>query len=278
MRTAKWIGDCFIYTNASNRLSYLVGSESDTIANFDAPMYLLGYLPAHNRVYVADKSLHVFGYALSLALVEYQTAVLRGDMDAAEEMLPTIPKEQRSRVARFLEARGLFNSHSTQPERLAKTTFTGLKELALEVTTDPDHKFELSLQLDDLDSALDITRDLPPAEAASKWKALGDRALAVWRFDLAREAFDKAEDVSALFLLLLATGDREGLRALAQTAEKKGANNLAFASLFQLGEAGRCAELLVKTRREPEAALFARTYAPRCVFLCCLTSWRRTDE
>jgi coatomer subunit beta' len=69
-------------------------------------MYLLGYLPSHNRVYLADKTMAVYGYALSLSLVEYQTAVLRGDMDAAAEILPSIPKEQRNRVARFLEARG----------------------------------------------------------------------------------------------------------------------------------------------------------------------------
>ena len=48
----------------------------------------------------------MYSYALSLALVEYQTAVLRGDMDAAEEILPTIPKEQRNRVASFLEGKG----------------------------------------------------------------------------------------------------------------------------------------------------------------------------
>ena len=68
-------------------------------------------------MYLADKDLNVYSYALSLALVEYQTAVLRGDMDAAEEILPTIPKEQRNRVASFLEGKG-----KDDPER----TLTGL--------------------------------------------------------------------------------------------------------------------------------------------------------
>jgi len=138
-----------------------------------------------------------------------------------------------------------------------------LKELALQVTTDPDHKFDLSLQLDDLDSAVEIARSVVEAEAETKWKAIGDRALTVWRFDLAREAFEKAGDLSALMLLLLSTGDREGLQKLAATAEKNGANNMAFATLFQLGDAKSCVDLLVKTNRAPEAALFARTYAPR---------------
>ncbi|KAK0190304.1 coatomer protein [Armillaria mellea] len=243
VRTAKWVGDCFIYTTSTKRLCYFVGSESYTVSPFDTPLYLLGYIPAHNRVYLADKDVNVYGYSLSLSVVEYQTAVLRGDMAAADEILPTLPKEQLNKVARFLESRDL-------------------KELALQVTTDPDHKFDLSLQLDDLDTAIEIARSIPELEAEAKWKSLGDRALTVWRFDLARESFEKAGDLNALMLLLLAIGDRDGLKALSSKAAEKGLNNLAFASLFQLGDANSCVDLLVKTQRAPEAALFARTYTP----------------
>jgi coatomer subunit beta' len=70
-------------------------------------MFILGYIPAHNRVYLADKDMNTFGYSLSLSVVEYQTAVLRGDMDSAAEILPTLPKEQLNKVARFLEGRGM---------------------------------------------------------------------------------------------------------------------------------------------------------------------------
>ncbi|KAF9477857.1 coatomer protein [Pholiota conissans] len=243
VKSAKWVGDCFIYTTGSNRLCYFVGTESYTISPFDTPLYLLGYIPAHNRVYLADKDLHIYGYSLSLNVVEYQTAVLRGDLEGAAEILPTLPKDQLNKVARFLEGRDL-------------------KELAIQVTTDPDHKFDLALSLDDLDVAVDIARSVPENEAEVKWKALGDRALTVWRFDLARESFDKANDLSALMLLLLAIGDRQGLTALAAKAAEKGQNNLAFAITLQLGDAGACVDLLQKTQRTPEAALFARTYAP----------------
>lgn len=86
------------------------------------------------------------------------------------------------------------------------------------MTTDPDHKFDLALSLDDLDTALEIVRVVPDHEADVKWKALGDRALAVWRFDLARECFEKAGDLSALMLLFLSTGDRQGLLSLTEKA------------------------------------------------------------
>lgn len=152
------------------------------------------------------------------------------------------------------------------------------------MTNDPDHKFDLSLQLDDLDTALEITRTVPELEAEPKWKAIGDKALAVWKFDLARECFEKSGDLSALMLLLLSIGDRDGLKRLASdagqsrsllpcqtndahiTPVEKGQNNLAFATLFQLGHTESCIDLLINTQRIPEAAIFARTYAPRYGF------------
>ena len=70
-------------------------------------MYLLGYIPANNGIYLANEDVQIFGYALSLTLIEYQTAVLQGDLDVAAEILPSIPKEQRNKVARFLESRGI---------------------------------------------------------------------------------------------------------------------------------------------------------------------------
>lgn len=47
----------------------------------------------------------------------------------------------------------------------------------------------------------------------------------------------------------------------------KGQNNLAFAAYWQLGDSKSAIDLLVNTDRAPEAALLARTYAPRYVFL-----------
>ena len=74
------------------------------------------------------------------------------------------------------------------------------------------------MQFGDLDAAVEIAPTVPELEAETKWKAIGERALAVWRFDLARESFEKAGDLSALMLLLLAVGDRDGLTKLAAQA------------------------------------------------------------
>lgn len=104
--TAHWVGDCFIYTNANNRLNYCVGSEVVTVSHLDREMYLLGYIPGVNRLFLIDKSLSVVSYSLHMAIINYQTAVLRGDQKSAAEILPKIPQEHKNRIAQFLDSQG----------------------------------------------------------------------------------------------------------------------------------------------------------------------------
>lgn len=203
-------------------------------------MYLLGYIPRESRIYLADKDVQVVSYSLSLSVVEYQTVVLRGDMDAAAELLESIPEDQKNKIARFLEGQGY-------------------KDLAFEVTADPEHRFDLALVLGNLEAALQLARE---ANAEHKWKTVGDAALAAWDLVLAQECFANAKDIGSLLLLNTATGNVDGLKALAATAEATGANNVAFSCLWQTGDVDSCAKLLLKTGRQAEAALFTKTYKP----------------
>jgi coatomer subunit beta' len=142
VRTAKWVGDVCIYT-AANRLQYLVGEQAYTITHIDPGYFLLGYIARDGRVYLADKDVNVVSYALSLAVVEYQTVVLRGELEAAEEMLASIPEDQMPKIARFLEGQGY-------------------RDKALEVSTDPEQRFELALQLNKLDVAYQLAQSSTP--------------------------------------------------------------------------------------------------------------------
>jgi hypothetical protein len=140
-----------------------------------------------------------------------------------------------------------------------------LKELALSVSTDPDHRFDLAISLNDLETALDLVRAAPEAGSQAKWKLVGDKALSAWQMDLAQESFEKANDLPALLLLYTSLSDRTGLGRLATTATEKGATNIAFAAYLQLGDSQSCIDLLAKTGRLPEAALFARSHNQKAV-------------
>ncbi|KAG6006833.1 hypothetical protein E4U21_006640 [Claviceps maximensis] len=240
VRTGEWVGDCFLYTNSTNRLNYLVGDQTYTVSHFDKPMYVLGYIQRDSKIYLADKDVNVTSFALSLPVLEYQTLVLREDMETAAELLSTIPSDQLNKIARFLEGQG----H---------------KELALEVATDPEHKFDLALSLNQLNTALELAR---AADVEHKWKTVGDSALAAWDVVLAAECFTHAKDLGSLLLLHSSTGDRDGLRTLAKQAEEANAHNIAFSSSWLLGDIENCAKILKKTGRLAEAVLFSQTYKP----------------
>jgi coatomer subunit beta' len=248
----QWVGDCFIFSNGIGHLDYFVGGNTMTLCHLDqqgiGPLFMLGYLPKEDKVYLMDRSRNVFSYRALLAVLQYQTAVVRRDFDTANTILPAIPESEHSSVARFLEAQGY-------------------KDVALQVSRDQDHKFDLALELGKLDEAtalLDATpiQDKDTTESTTKWKRLGDLALANCELVLAERCASNAKDLAGLLMLYTATGDRTGVSALAGNAISQGKFNIAFVSFFVLGEIEKCFELLLDTNRIPEAALLARTYLP----------------
>ncbi|KAL3633027.1 hypothetical protein CASFOL_026011 [Castilleja foliolosa] len=241
VRTGLWVGDCFIYSNSSWRLNYCVGGEVTTMFHLDRPMYLLGYLASQSRVFLVDKEFNVMGFTLLLSLIEYKTLVMRGDLESANNVLPSIPKEHHNSVAHFLESRGMI-------------------EDALEIATDPDYRFELAINLGKLEIAKDDIAT--SAQSESKWKQLGELAMSTGMLEMAEECLKQANDLSGLLLLYSSLGDAEGIAQLGSLAKEHGKNNVAFLCLFMLGKLEDCLQLLVDSNRIPEAALMSRSYLP----------------
>lgn len=260
VKTGLWVGDCFIYTNSLNRINYYVGGEIVTISHLDHTMYILGYVAKENRLYLNDKELNVVSYSVLLSVLEYQTAVMRGDFQTADRVLPTIPHEHRTRVAHFLEKQGF-------------------KQQALAVSTEPEHQFELALALGELHRARQLAEDAAVAEgepsrsSAARWSRLGAAASAAADTDLTKACYQSAKDYSSLLLFAASTGDQELLEEVARTAAEEGDDNIAFAALFTLNRLDECLELLIKRDKLPEAAFFARSYVPS-VMCDVVRQWR----
>ncbi|XP_048005111.1 coatomer subunit beta' isoform X1 [Leguminivora glycinivorella] len=249
VKTGLWVGDCFIYTNSLNRLNYYVGGEIVTISHLDHTMYILGYVAKENRLYLNDKELNVVSYSLLLSVLEYQTAVMRGDFETADRVLPTVPHDHRTRVAHFLEKQGF-------------------KQQALAVSTEPEHQFELALALGELGRARALAEEAAAAEgapsrtAAARWARLGAAAAAHADQELTKTCYQKAQDYSALLLFAASTADEALLEEVATLSAANGDDNIAFAANFTLNRLDACLQLLIARRRLPEAAFFARSYIP----------------
>ncbi|CAI4062099.1 hypothetical protein N7582_002046 [Saccharomyces uvarum] len=238
--SGKWVGDVFIFTTATNRLNYFVGGKTYNLAHYTKEMYLLGYLARDNKVYLADREVHVYGYEISLEVLEFQTLTLRGEIEEAiENVLPNVEgKDSLTKIARFLEGQEYY-------------------EEALNISPDQDQKFELALKVGQLTLARDLLTD---ESADMRWRSLGDASLQRFNFKLAIEAFTKAHDLESLFLLHSSFNDKEGLITLAKDAETAGKFNLAFNAYWVAGDIKGAKELLIKSERFSEAALLGSTY------------------
>ena len=254
IRTGQWVGDCFLYTNGSGKLNYYVGGEVITLCHLERPMYLLGFVPKEDRVFLIDKSYNVISYKLLLSMLSYQTAVVRKDFDSANALLPSIPKSEYAAAARFLESQGY-------------------KEEALLVTTDLDHKFELSIDLRKIDIAQSVLLELSEqnkgeedsVDMQNKWRHLGDLALANGNIALSEQCADRSADLSGLLLLYSASANKNGMLNLAKKAKESGRYNVAFIAYFTVGLIEECIQLLLDTGRIPEACFMARTYMPSMI-------------
>lgn len=237
--SGQWVGDVFIFTTTSNRLNYLVGGNVYNIAHFDKTNYVLGYLARDNKVYVSDKDINVTSYHVSLSVLEYQTLVLRGEIEQAnQDYLGSIEKEDLLKISRFLEAQ----------EYLTE---------ALEISPDSEQKFEIALKLRNFSTAHAIASE---DNSIHKWKSLGDLALSSFQYKLAIESFEKAEDVESLFLIYTSLNLKSKLNSLAETAKNLGKYNVAFNCYWSSGNLAQAVELLNISDRPVEASILGLNY------------------
>jgi coatomer subunit beta' len=210
-------------------------------------MYLLGYVPKEDRVFLIDTTYNIVSYKLLLNVLNYQTAVVRKDFDAANIILASIPRTEHAGIARFLESQGF-------------------KEEALTVSTDLDHKFELAVDLRKMNIAHEVLVELEKkgdtTDTQSKWRRLGDLALSIGDITLGKQCADKSDDLSGLLLLFSSSGNKAEMISLAKRARAMGRYNVSFIAFFITNQIEDCIEMLIDTKRIPEAAFMARTYAP----------------
>jgi coatomer subunit beta' len=204
-------------------------------------MFLLGYMPNLNRVFLVDKMFNVVSYELLSSVLDFQNAVVRSDIALAESLVKSIPDSSRNKVARFVES-------------------LGHPALALDISRDNDYKCDLAMQLGKLDVAKQLVLASP---SENKWRHLGDLALKKGQISLADSCMLQAGDVNSLLLLRSSLGDAKGIKELSAMAQSKGRLNVAFVCEYMLGNADNCIAILQKFSRLPEAAMLARSYKPR---------------
>lgn len=245
IKHGEWVGSCFIYVN-NDSLNYYIGGHTETIAALDKQYFLLGFLGKYNRVYLMDKNYNIVSYQLHIAVMQYETAIANDDLEAAAQFLNDVPEAFHTKLAQFLD----------------RQNRTELKEIALSITKDPEHRFQLSLELHRLDIALEIANE---ENSKQKWKQVGSIALTECRFDIAKRCLTAGDDYASLLMLYTTIGDRAGMTELAASTVAAGKYNIAFMCYWLLADVSGCLDVLVSTNRFAEACAMARSYVPSAV-------------
>ncbi len=127
------------------------------------------------------------------------------------------------------------------------------------MTLDSEHKFDLALQLGNLQVCYDLAIEL---ENEQKWLQLSDIATKQGDLKLVQECLTRAQSFGSLILLASASSDKQLMTTIGNQSRKNGQFNIAFLSNFVLGKLDQCLDILIENQRLPEAAFFARTYLP----------------
>ena len=79
----------------------------------------------------------------------------------------------------------------------------GFKQQALAVSTDPDHRFELALQIGDMKAAYALAQEI---DNEQKWKQMADLATEKADFGLTQDCLHRAQDYGGLLLFASSSG------------------------------------------------------------------------
>jgi len=235
-----FVDEVFLYLNNKNKINYAIEDKIFPVTTLNSNYFLLGYLPSSNKIYLMNKSFNLIAYTFPLSFVNYQVAIMKKKFELAEKLFTTIPPEYIERVTNFLEK---FELH----------------ELSYKICQNPNQKFALAIKLKKLKDARNLVADQGSPE---KWKMVADLAFESGEFKQAEEAMVAAKDYQGLLLYYSLIQDKDKIYLLAENSLNDGFHNISFSCYFQLNEIDKCLEILIKSGKHPEAALFCRTYCP----------------
>ena len=155
-------------------------------------------------------------------LLKYQTAVLAGDFDMANNILPQIGSRELEKLSLFLQGQGYL-------------------EEAIKVTKDPMRKLDLAISLEDVQQAMDLLDTQGNDNESTKyWSQLGEICLKKGDMKTALTCIEKARDFSTMLML----------------AREAQWGNVAFMAAFMQKDLDGCMDILTKEKRYPEVGIW----------------------
>ena len=229
-----WAEGVFLYLKDSTKLCLLGLAVSTVIISLPFRSSLVGFLGHQNKLYLMSEKGKLYTVSLSQKLLKtifkLNEAQKNEDEDAMKKVLTTF---------KSIEAKDY--------DFLAKILLADEKqELAFQIVKDLHLKFEIALKEKLLNEAMEICVQV---DESMKWKRLGDEALLIGKFLIAKKAFLKANDLNSLIMLGSSLGDSELMQYVGRKALQIQHFSAAFSSFWMLRDLAMCHQTLIDSKR-----------------------------
>lgn len=151
-------------------------------------------MASQQKLFLVGSKNTLTSYELPVAFSEAIALISSGDLNISKQLNKLDNHSDHDRLARVLDG-------------------IDMKEKAFEVVKSLDFKFELAIQLNFMDEALELARE---SSTVKRWKETGDLCMNNGRFDDCEECYKAANDIASLFLLYTSMGDKEGMEWLVE--------------------------------------------------------------
>lgn len=228
-----WANGILLFTDGQkvNRISAGIVLPTASLKN---TVDLIGYLPREGVVLVADQMRTLLGVHLPPTLLDFESAVA-ADEEADPEL---VDEDYRARTAKFLKQ-------------------LGKNELALLVSNDTAMRFDLAIELGELETASQCASD------QTMWRRLARAAIGKGEMKLAEKALFECGDLSTLLVLYKSQNRKSDIENLVTKAKEIGQLNVAFTAALAVGMFEECVDILIASEKYAQAAIFARTRCPK---------------
>lgn len=215
--SGEWInGDAFVFTTSKGKLNYLIGDKVINHSLVDKKMFVLGYVPQKNRIFLINKALKITSYELLTSVIEAQRLISQTEPGTTsedpqfrhlKEVIDQVPETHIGKIAKYLES-------------------MNFKDIAFHITVDEEHKFDLAVSLNKIRDAYEIALNDP--HNYEKLRKVGDISLKIGDLNLAEQCYLKSNDYNSLLLIYSSLGDAEGMKNVAELALKDKKYNIAY--------------------------------------------------
>ncbi|KAJ6240808.1 coatomer subunit alpha [Anaeramoeba flamelloides] len=223
IKSLRWSSHNVVFYSTQNHLKYLLlNGENGVFKTLEKPVYLAIVL--ENSVFYINREKKIDVLGIQSNELKLKLALNSGENEKIIELV------QKSKFPGFSMIKYLKEK--------------GYPEIALYLVKDPQTRFDLALESNDLDEAFEMAKKIDKKE---NWERLAELALLNGKIEIVEKSYQRAKNFDKLSFLYLVTGNTNNLTKMLSISERRNDIDSIFQNSIYLKNVPQMAKLLIET-------------------------------